>query len=165
MSDEAAAEGKDIRIPGWLLAGAGLLIASVITLALVAKLTDADRGGPRLAPITQAVAARDLIFKTDARDASAEMDVVDAQTGLVVHHFTATEGGFVRGSLRGLAHLRTTRSIDPEEPYRLTEWPGGRLTLQDQRTGMIVEINAFGISSVEGYRALLPVPLAVESKE
>jgi putative photosynthetic complex assembly protein len=159
------AEVEEIRIPGWLLAGAGLLIASVITLALVAKLTNADRGAPRLAPITQAVAARDLIFKTDPRNAAADMQVLDATTGTVVKDFGPTEGGFVRGSLRGLAHLRTTRGISPEEPYRLTEWPGGRLTLQDQRTGMIVEINAFGLSSVEGYRTLLPPPTAPESKE
>jgi putative photosynthetic complex assembly protein len=150
------AEVEEIRVPTGALIGAGLLILSVVGLAVFAKVTNADRGGPRLEPITQAVAARDLIFKTDPRNASAEMDVLDASTGQSIRHFGPTEGGFVRGSLRGLARLRTTQGISPEEPYRLTEWPGGRMTLQDRRTGMIVEVNAFGLSSVEGYRALLP---------
>lgn len=157
------AEIEEIRVPTSLLVGAGLLIAAVITLAIVAKVTNADRGGPRLAPITQAVAARDLVFKTDPRNASADMQVLDASTGAVVKDFGPGEGGFVRGSLRGLARLRTTRGISPEEPYRLTEWPGGRMTLQDRLTGMIVEVNAFGATSVEGYRTLLPTVAPPES--
>lgn len=154
MSD--VAEIEEIRVPTGAIVGAGLLILSVIALAIFARVTHADRGGPRLEPVTQAVGMRDLIFKTNPRDASAEMDVIDATTGQTVRHFGPTEGGFVRGSLRGLARLRTTQGISPDEPYRLTEWPGGRMTLQDRRTGMIVEVNAFGVTSVEGYRALLP---------
>lgn len=151
-----AAEIEEIRVPTGALVGAGLLILSGIGLAIFARVTHADRGAPRLEPVTQAVAMRDLIFRTDPRNASAEMEVIDATTGQAVRHFGPTEGGFVRGSLRGLARLRTTQGIAPDEPYRLTEWPGGRMTLQDRRTGMIVEVNAFGVSSVEGYRALLP---------
>lgn len=156
-------EIEEIRVPRAALIGAGLLVAATIGLAITARLTGADTSAPVLPAVTQAVATRDLVFV--AEDNSTDMLVRDALSGAVIREYRGMngDGGFVRGALRGLQHLRTQRGIAADEPYRLAEWPGGRMTLQDRVTGMIVEVNAFGPSSVEGYRALLPAPLAQES--
>lgn len=156
MSAEAGIE--EIRVPTPALVGAGLLMLATIGLALTARLTGADTAAPVLPAVTQAVATRDLLFEAGER--STDLVVRDAASGAVVAAYEGMggEGGFVRGALRGLQHLRARRGIAPAEPYRLAEWPGGRLTLQDRATGMIVEVNAFGASSVAGYRALLPPP-------
>ncbi len=155
-------EIEEIRIPRAALLGAAFLILTAIGLALTARLTGADTSAPVLPAVTQAVAARDLVFESALN--STEVIVRDAQSGEVIADYRGNqaEGGFVRGALRGLQHLRGQRGIAAEEPYRLTEWPGGRMTLQDRRTGMIVEVNAFGPTSVAGYRALLPQPSSPE---
>lgn len=154
-----AAEMEEIRVPRGALIGAGLLILATFALAITARLTGADRAAPRLPAVTEAIAMRDLVF---AEGEGGTMTVRDGQTGQLLADYTSTEGGFVHGALRGLTRLRAQRGLPADAPYRLAEWPGGRMTLQDRRTGMIVEVNAFGASSVEGYRTLLPRPIAPE---
>ena len=153
------AEIEEIRVPRGALIGAGLLILTTFALAITTQVTGADRAAPRLPAVTEAIATRDLVFV--AGEAGA-LTVRDGQTGAVLAEYTSTEGGFVHGALRGLTRLRERRDIPADAPYRLAEWPGGRLTLQDRRTGMIVEVNAFGASSVTGYRTLLPSPSPAE---
>jgi putative photosynthetic complex assembly protein len=153
------AEVEEIRVPRGALIGAGLLILATFALAITARVTGADRAAPRLPAVTEAIAMRDLVF---VERPGGEMTVRDGQTGQLLADYSSTEGGFVHGALRGLSRLRTTRDIPTDEPYRLAEWPGGRLTLQDRRTGMIVEVNAFGNLSVEGYRTFLPASTDLE---
>lgn len=151
-------EIEEIRVPRAALLGAGFLMLATVGLAVTARLTGADTSAPVLPAVTQAVAARDLVFEAALN--STEVVVRDARSGDVIADYRGNEaeGGFVRGALRGLQHMRSQRGVAADAPYRLTEWPGGRMTLQDRETGMIVEVNAFGPTSVAGYRALLPPP-------
>jgi putative photosynthetic complex assembly protein len=151
---EHAAEVENIHVPTGALVGAGLLIAATFALALIARLTGADTAAPTLPAVTAAVATRDVTFEPET--AEGRVVVRDALSGTVIQDYPAGQGGFVRGALRGLEHMRTRRGLSLEGAYRVAEWPGGRVTLQDRLTGMIVEVNAFGQSSVAGYRALLP---------
>jgi putative photosynthetic complex assembly protein len=63
--------------------------------------------------------------------------------------------GFIRATLRGLARLRRIGDLGPEQPFRVTRWSDGRLTLVDMATGRVVDLPAFGQAQVEAFQSLL----------
>ena len=64
-------------------------------------------------------------------------------------------GGFVRGVMRGLAHERKVRGIGAAAPFRLSEWQGGRLDLEDTATGRHIDLEAFGTTNRDAFLQLL----------
>ena len=97
------------------------------------------------------VAARDLDF-ADGVDGS--VIVTDARDGSPVQVFTG-ESGFLRGTMRGMARTRRIDGIGPQDPFRLSAWSDGRLTLDDPATARHIELQAFGSTNTQVFAQLL----------
>ena len=137
------------RFPRMPLFGAMALIAVALTLALFGRLTDI--GTVRV--VTSApLEIRDLSFH-DMADGS--IAVRDARVGGLVALVAPGEGGFVRGTMRGLGRERTRRAIPLDAAFRLIAWEGGALTLTDTATGQRVFLNAFGPDNVDSFMTFL----------
>ncbi len=102
-------------------------------------------------PGTSLVAERDLRFLD--RDDGAVV-VKSAKDGHEVAVYTG-EQGFLRGTLRGFARTRHLSGLGPEQPFQLSRWSDGRLTLDDHATGQHVELMAFGPTNVAVFAPLL----------
>jgi putative photosynthetic complex assembly protein len=97
-------------------------------------------------------ATRDLRF-TDRADGAVV--VTDARDGRQIEVVEPGTEGFVRGAMRGLVRQRRLAEIGPDQPFRLSAWPDGRITLQDTANGNTMELHAFGRSNVEAFLRLL----------
>lgn len=138
-----------------LIAAAVLLVVTMLA-AYASQFTDVDTS--EFAQITPET-SRDLYF-ADQADGSVAITVVSNEPdGLapsqVMHAVEPGTGGFIRGVLRGLGRDRKLRGIGPDEPYRLTRWSDGRLSLTDPSTGIRIDMEAFGPTNIEAFARLL----------
>ena len=116
-------------------------------------------------PTVAPVAARQLNF-TDA--ARGGVIVTDALTGEKVGEFTSGEGSFVRGVIRSLVRQRQLRGAASQSAFTLSQFPDGRLILEDPVSQGRIELQAFGVTNAGVFRAFLPVskrPLRTASSE
>ncbi len=97
------------------------------------------------------VAVRDLQF---ADGADGSVIVTDARDGSTVAVFTG-ENGFLRSTMRGMARTRKSDGIGPQDPFRLSAWSDGRLTLDDPATARHIELQAFGSTNTVVFAQLL----------
>ena len=137
----------DRGFPKAPLFAAGLLILFTLGVAGAGRAT----GPMREAPQGPALASRDLRFE-DGSDGSVA--AFDARDGRLVTRFAPGTNGFLRASLRGLAHRRVF-SGDADQTFHLTAWADGRLTLDDPSTGGLIELEAFGPSNEAVFAKLL----------
>ena len=98
------------------------------------------------------LAERQLRF---ADRADGAVVITDALTNARVAVIAPGEGGFVRGTMRGLARDRFVSGIGPEVPFRLVGWSDGRLTFEDPATGTKMEMAAFGQTNAETFLRFL----------
>ncbi len=63
---------------------------------------------------------------------------------------------FLRGAMRSMARKRRSAGIAPEQPFVLTRWADGRITLDDPDTKGQISIDSFGPTQVQSFVALLP---------
>lgn len=98
------------------------------------------------------VAQRALSF-SDAPDGG--ILVVDAATGTLAMQMPSGTNGFVRGALRALASGRRRAGYGAAEPFLLTAWDDGRLTIEDPTTGQRIAVSSFGPTQVASFLALL----------
>ncbi len=122
---------------GPLFAVGGLLLATLLTVTTV-QLTGIGAVHAQEAP---AVATREFRFE-DQQDGS--ITVVEAQSRRLLDTVAPGTGGFLRGTMRGLARERHRRGIGPEQPFRMVGHADGRLTLEDPATGRRVDVGSFG---------------------
>lgn len=80
----------------------------------------------------------------------------DGSTGERIRSWEEGSGGFVRGALRPLRRERMRAGASEGEPFLLTRWSDGTLTLSDPASGVELEIAAFGRTSMEAFGTLLP---------
>ena len=80
---------------------------------------------------------------------------VETANGQLIQTYIAGQGGFLRGVLRGFARDRRSRDEGSDQPFELTRHSDGSLTLSDEATGRVVELNAFGPDNVGVFTALL----------
>ncbi|MBD0271019.1 MAG: photosynthetic complex assembly protein, partial [Acetobacteraceae bacterium] len=109
--------------PSVVLATGALLLA-VLAATIMGRPRPGDgleagRGGPASASI-------DLRFE-DLRDGGVA--VRRAGDGAVVAVLAPGTEGFVRATLRGLARDRKRGDLGPEQPFRLSAWTDGGLSL------------------------------------
>lgn len=110
-------------------------------------------GGPvTLLPAGEPVASRALQFNDHPAGGVA---VVDARTGILLHHIQPGEGGFIRGALRGFARERRKFALGSDAEFQLSGWENGRLTLEDPATSRIIELTAFGTDNAAAFRRYL----------
>ena len=144
--------GSEVRVPKWALASmAGLMVVTMV-FAGTARLTGMGTvGGP-----TEAVAdARvwvDIRFEVVEDDGLLVWDYAD---GTVLRELAAGEGGFLRGVLRPLERERTRMGTATDLPYRLLRSRDGTLALLDPTTGVLVDLAAFGRTSLGAFSGLL----------
>jgi len=140
---------SDKPFPRLALIGAAALIAFTLLAAAGSRLTAI---GATELPSAEPVSSIDLRF-ADLPDGSVR--VTAAADGRVVEVLAPGGGGFVRGVLRGLNRDRKLRGIGPDEPYRLTRWRDGRLSLGDSATGARIDLEPFGPDNFEAFAAML----------
>ena len=132
------------------IAGLSLALASSVSFGLVGR--DAVPEVSRTVAGTQMVSSRSLHFR-DASDGGVE--VFDASTGAEITKVEPGNGGFIRSTMRGLAHVRQRQGLDAETPFDLILWDDGGLTLEDPATGEARELNAFGKDNRAAFAVLL----------
>jgi len=132
------------------IAALSLALAASASFGLVER--DAVPHVSRAAAGTQASAIRSLTF-ADAPDGAVLID--DGTTGERIVRVEPGTGGFIRSTMRGLAHVRQREGLDAATPFELTLWDNGGLTLTDPATGETRELDAFGKGNRAAFAVLL----------
>ena len=125
-------------------------VFAALTVAVVGAFVGRVTHASVTLPGTSLVAERELRF-LDRDDGAV---VVQAADG---HEIAVYKGeqGFLRGTLRGFARTRHLDGLGPEQPFQLSRWSDGRLTIDDKSTGQHVELMAFGPTNVAVFAPLL----------
>lgn len=149
----------DIKIPlGVLIAIAAILIGTISAVALF-RISGTE-------PVAQVphpehvVAMRQLRFTDGDQGTVMVHEVKDGKPDELIHVIQAAEGGFIRGVLRSLARARRAAGISDEAPFVLIEQANGILLLEDPMTAQRIDLQAFGPSNIESFKALLTEPHA-----
>lgn len=144
------------------LAVIGALAVVVLAIGAASRL-GVHGGGPPAA--AQPVQAAELVVQ-DRDDGGVA--VLRAGDRTVVDVLPPGTNGFLRVVLAGLVRERRREDMGaPSLPFRLTRWSDGRLTIDDDATGKLIELNAFGPDNAGAFARLLelshphsPPPLA-----
>lgn len=132
------------------LVGIGVVLAVAVILAYAARQDPLTPGGP---PV-DAVPLRVLDIRFEEEDDST-IRVVSPGEGTVLRTLPPGEGGFMRGVLRPLRRERMRLEVPDDAPFRLVRWSDGRLTLADPGADLVLEIAAFGATSVAAFASLV----------
>lgn len=144
--------GSDVRVPRWALAAmAGMVTVSLI-LAGTARLTGMGTvAHPEVTAETPA--ALEIVFQPGD---DGTLTVLSHPDGRTLETLADGEGGFLRGVLRPLERERARLDAGSSTaPYRLIRSADGSLALQDPSTGVLVDLAAFGKSSLSAFQGLL----------
>jgi putative photosynthetic complex assembly protein len=133
------------------LIGFSLLLTSAVRLGFV---DPAHTSAQVRAAAQVGIAAQQNLRFTDETDGSVL--VTDATNASVVRMLKPGSNNFIRGVMRGLARDRRARGADSTEPFKLTRWTNGELTLEDAVTGRRIELGGFGTTNKESFDRLLP---------
>ena len=140
----------DIHFPKMPLFGVAALVVITIASVAVQRLTSLPAPSPVAAlPVME---TRLLTFE-DATDGS--VIIRDAKDHALVAIAEPGTNGFLRGTLRGLMRTRSRESIDLLAPFRLSKLSNGALTLVDETDGVTLELDAFGHTNADTFRAFL----------
>ena len=136
-------------VPFLALAAAG---AAVVITMIVAAIG----GSPTTMPPARIEATRLLRFEDASNGAVV---ITDAETGKQVSVLEPGTNGFIRASLRGLAHSGGHEEhAMANHPFRLTALSDGRLVLDDAVLHRSLDLEAFGSINSNAYAALLTAP-------
>jgi putative photosynthetic complex assembly protein len=149
MSGPDTSEPHDKALPRGALVGAGVLVIGSLLAVSIARLTGYAPARP---PASAVVESRDLRF--DDRPDGAVL-IYSAAENRLVDTLPPGSNGFVRGVLRGLARERRADHIGPLQPFRLTRWADGRLSLDDPSTGRHVDLEVFGPTNSGAFADIL----------
>lgn len=130
--------------------GVGALLGVVLVAVFVGR-----REGVGLTELPAARAVASLGFRAEDR-ADGAVELMGAEDNRLVARINPGEGGFVRGTLRGLAQARQREGLGPEQPFTLTRFDNGTLALEDAATGRHVALEAFGATNAAAFARLLP---------
>jgi len=141
--------GANGGVPFIALAAAGAAVVITMVVAAIG-------GSPTVMPPAKVEATRLLRFDDAANGAVL---VTDAETGNQVTVLAPGTNGFIRASLRGLAHSGGHEEhARPNHPFRLTALSDGRLVLDDDVLHRSLDLEAFGSINSAAYAALLTAP-------
>lgn len=132
-----------------------LLLGIMVVFALVFV------GGQKLAGVepaqveTAAIVDLRAIRFVDREDGSiAAFDQGAAQPFDVIAPQT---GGFLRGTLRGMARARKLAHESSMPPMEIIHWADGRLSLRDPQTKREIALEPFGPTNADAFKRLLTV--------
>lgn len=150
MMDRTA---TDIRFPKMPLFGVAALVVITIVSVAVQRLLSL----PAPSPVTTlpVVETRLLTFE-DSNDGSVM--IRDAADHALIAIAAPGTNGFLRGTLRGLMRTRSRESIDLEAPFRLSKLGNGALMLVDETNNVTLNLDAFGHTNADTFRAFLVKP-------
>ena len=136
---------QSLRAP---LIAAGVLVSFMLTIAAIAQLTGIGKWradvGPASETLTLAFADRD----------DGAVVVTDAASGETVFVYAPEKHGFVRSTLRAVAHKRKLAELDAAAPFEVVRHVDGKLTLTDPLTGARVILNGFGAPNAAEFAQL-----------
>ena len=127
----------------------GVLAIVVGVIAAASHLAGHGGAPPQALPVRSA----DLLMQ-DQEDGS----IVVTQAGRdgVLTVVPPATNGFLRVILSGLVRARRREGMGaPTHPFHLTRWSDGRLTVNDDATGKLIELNAFGPDNAGAFARLL----------
>ena len=132
----------------------GIFIVAIAIMVTVAAVAGARMNGyqPGTPDNGTVVATCQLGFVDEM---SGVVVVYDWDSGATLEELAPGEGSFVRGVLRSLVRERRSRGVDSDEPFRITRFSNGSLTLQDTLTGRRIELQAFGPTNAGAFARLL----------
>jgi putative photosynthetic complex assembly protein len=140
------------QFPRGALIGAGAMVFFALAATTVVRL---ERLNTPPAPQSQAAPTREIDVRfTDEKNGS--VSVRDSRTDQVVYSLDPGTNGFVRSVMRGLVLDRKRRGIGRAQPFRISQWADGRLTLQDTATGRLIDLDAFGPTNRDAFGQMLP---------
>ena len=125
-------------VPRALLLGALALVMVTIMGSGFARITDI--GASRM-PASTAVAT--LLLRFDDLD-DGGVAVRNAADGSLLYKVEPGTNGFIRATMRGLARERMRSGVGAAEPFKLTRWNDGTISLQDETSGRRLDLDAFG---------------------
>ena len=132
------------------LTGVGMLLAFTMLAVLFGR--EEGIGLTALPPGKPVVS---LSFRAEDH-ADGSIAIRDAADGRLITTVQPQQDGFIRGTLRGLAQSRQRAGLGPEQPFSLTRFEDGRLSLSDAATGREVALEAFGQTNAAAFARLLP---------
>lgn len=147
----------ETMLPRGALALAAAMVLGALTVTTAARVFGLPpsaspvllREAGHVAPIE----TRDLTF-TDRPDGSVMIGDADVggAAGVIA---PGSNSGFIRGVMRGMARERHKWGLGASQPFRLTLWRDGELSLADQATGRVIELTAFGATNRAAFASLL----------
>lgn len=144
--------GSEVRVPRWALASMAGMVTLSLILAATARLTGMGTVSHPEVP-AGTPAALEIVFQP-ADDGS--LAVLSHPDGRTLESLAPGEGGFLRGVLRPLERERVRlEAAAATAPYRLLRSADGSLALQDPATGVLVDLAAFGKTSLSAFQDLL----------
>lgn len=135
--------------PALLMIGAGALMGFTMLAVLIGR---SEGIGMIALPPAKPVTRLEFRAEDQVDGSIALRNAADRQ---VVAWIRPGEDGFLRGTLRGLAQARQRDGLGPEQPFSLTRYDDGRLSLADDATGRRVPLEAFGPTNAGAFARLL----------
>ncbi len=142
----------DATVPRGALIAAGALIGFSILVAAAGRHGLLGDHAPIPSPAAP-VRTIDLGF-TD--QANGGVLVRNAGTGATVTVIPPNSGGFLRGVLRGLTRERMMHGLSRAPAFRLSQFVGGHLEIEDLADGRRIDLDAFGPTNRDAFMVLLP---------
>ena len=136
------------------LIAVAVMLGFMILMVGYARITGTKAELAPLAPVAQ---SRDIRF-VDLPDGS--LAVHDVATGALIQTLPPGGEGFIRGVLRSLERQRKGYESTLAEPFRLTRRQDGSMTLEDPKTGILLDLKAFGHTNAVAFAPLMPAPPA-----
>lgn len=103
-------------------------------------------------PDGEVITSRDLRFADLSDGGIAISDGID---GSFIGKVEPGEGGFLRGTLRGLVRERRLEQIGSQTPFRISLRSNNSLILEDPATGRWIDLRAFGTTNTGAFLGLL----------
>jgi putative photosynthetic complex assembly protein len=137
--------------------GALIAVATLIlfSLASVVAVQSFSKRSNSLLPASPSE-VRDLQFVDHE---GGTVTVRDNESREVITTLEPGTENFIRGVLRGLARERRAAGWGTSPPFRLARHRNGDLTLEDQATGRVIYLNAFGPTNAGAFERLLKAPM------
>ncbi|RBP11339.1 putative photosynthetic complex assembly protein [Roseiarcus fermentans] len=152
---DLAAKGPAPGMPKIVLIFAALLVAITVVGAWSARVSGVGRSEAPTATVVRTLALR----FDDQPDGSVL--VRRASDGAAIYRAAPGTNGFMRATMRGLAHARRQNGVGDETPFVLTAWSDGRTSLEDATTGRRLALEAFGATNAAAFAQLFQASGAV----